>query len=45
MTIADCFGIKGGAPGADADLLNENGYYTYINSKCVKSNVKLRGKD
>ena len=32
---ADCFGIKGGAPGADADLLNENGYYTYINSKCV----------
>ena len=25
--------------------MNENGYYTYINSKCVKSNVKLRGKD
>ena len=42
---ADCFGIKGAGPVADTELLNENGCYTYINSKCVKSNVKLRGKD
>ena len=42
---ADCFGIKGGGPVADTDLSNINGCYTYINSNCVKSNVKLRGED
>ena len=35
--------FKAEAP--EADLLNEDRYYTYNISKFVSSNVKLRGKD
>ena len=33
------------AEAREADLLNEDRYYTYNISKCVSSNVKLKGKD
>ena len=33
------------AEAREADLLNEDRYYTYNISKCVTSNVKLRRKD